>query len=1130
MRKRSYSRFWAICLALVMVIGIMPWRVSTVSATSNLEIVSQPADYTGPVGDTAVFSVEATGEGLTYQWQVNSSNLWKATTMDGAATETLYVPIKNSRNGNQYRCIVSDSYGNSITSDAATLTVGARPLQLDILVQPEDYFGPSGDVAVFTIEAQGDGLSYQWQVNSSNLWKATTMDGATTDTLYVPIKNSRNGNQYRCIVSDTYGNSMTSEPATLIVGQRTITITYDAGSGIFANGSSIFTVEIEPGLYEFDNVEIPTREGYVFLGWTYNGRSMRFATLKADITVKADWVASYSVTYYGNGGTVFGESSYTDYTGPGYYYVYGDDVVFRDGYVFCGWATLDGAQVGRIRMTKDIELFAQWERGVQVTYDANGGVWYDEETGESYSVETILEPEGLYYIGWREPEKEGYEFDGWTIDGEWVDHINLTSPITVKAHWRKAIQVTYDPNGGYWWDGSETPDVEDRYTGEYWVAHNWPDREGYTFLGWSTDPEATTAQTDYSYELTDSTVFYAIWRQQVWITYDANGGEFGNSETVQIHYMNPGEYYYVGCERPMKKGYECVGWTDKDGNLVDDLEIWTVEGENYTFYAKWAKEVTIYYDGNGGSWDEGELCQTQFARSGENYRIGNWAPYRENYEFAGWVDENGVECDGVEIELGEDNLTFYAKWIRIYTITYDANGGYFNGWDEWNGESETIHYRTAKENEEYYFDGWRPDREEEDASYHFLGWSLDGENLAEDPMILTDDITLYALWYRIPTITYITDLGYWGDEGCPENSFVRGGNDDGSYEIDGWRPNYDGPYEFIGYSTVRGSDEVEYEPFDFIEYLEGDLTLYAVWEKLPTITYYATNGQFNNGEGTHVDWRRADQKYYVRCENPWCEGYEFNGWVDENGEPANDRLLTLQKGDEYSFYATWVRVCEVRYDPNGGAWEWGTEPEWRNERAGDFHVGFEWPQREGYEFVGWSTDPYATTAEADWDTVLTGDTTYYAVWEKKVKITLDAGEGYFYNFEDEYRYVRQGEVVMTAWFAIPERDGYIFAGWTTTDGAFVNRFRAGEDVTFVAEWLPGCTIFFDAGDGYFENGTNINWWYVPEGEYIVLYGLEEPVREGYIFAGWMIDGEFVTQFEVTGSVNLEAVWIPESEA
>ena len=92
------------------------------SSSSNSgapSITAQPANQTVSVGQSASFSVTATGASpLSYQWQKNGSNI-------GGATSATYTtpPVTPADNGSHFQVVVSNSAG-SITSSVATLTVG----------------------------------------------------------------------------------------------------------------------------------------------------------------------------------------------------------------------------------------------------------------------------------------------------------------------------------------------------------------------------------------------------------------------------------------------------------------------------------------------------------------------------------------------------------------------------------------------------------------------------------------------------------------------------------------------------------------------------------------------------------------------------------------------------------------------------------------------------------------------------------------------------------------------------------------------------------------------------------------------------------------------------------------------
>ena len=86
-------------------------------------IGTQPASQSVTVGQTASFTVEATGEKLSYQWQQSTDNSQSWTDISGANAATYTTAATTtSMNGYQYRCVVSNSAG-SITSDAVSLTV-----------------------------------------------------------------------------------------------------------------------------------------------------------------------------------------------------------------------------------------------------------------------------------------------------------------------------------------------------------------------------------------------------------------------------------------------------------------------------------------------------------------------------------------------------------------------------------------------------------------------------------------------------------------------------------------------------------------------------------------------------------------------------------------------------------------------------------------------------------------------------------------------------------------------------------------------------------------------------------------------------------------------------------------------
>ncbi len=85
-------------------------------------IITQPQPASVKAGETATFTVEAAGEGLSYQWQIKAGKGgWDDITDANTSSYTTTAVVPNC-NGFEYRCVVSNSAG-SVNSGSATLTV-----------------------------------------------------------------------------------------------------------------------------------------------------------------------------------------------------------------------------------------------------------------------------------------------------------------------------------------------------------------------------------------------------------------------------------------------------------------------------------------------------------------------------------------------------------------------------------------------------------------------------------------------------------------------------------------------------------------------------------------------------------------------------------------------------------------------------------------------------------------------------------------------------------------------------------------------------------------------------------------------------------------------------------------------
>src|SRR5437879_3176160 len=143
-------------------------------------ITTQPASQTVTVGQTATFSVVATGTApLSYQWMKGGA------TIPGATSSSYTTPPTTSADtGSQFTVMVSNTAGN-ITSNAATLTVSAAAVAPSITTQPASQTVTAGQTATFGVVAGGTApLSYRWMKGG------TTILGATSSSYTTPATTS----------------------------------------------------------------------------------------------------------------------------------------------------------------------------------------------------------------------------------------------------------------------------------------------------------------------------------------------------------------------------------------------------------------------------------------------------------------------------------------------------------------------------------------------------------------------------------------------------------------------------------------------------------------------------------------------------------------------------------------------------------------------------------------------------------------------------------------------------------------------------------------------------------------------------------------------------------------------------
>ena len=94
------------------------------------KIIEHPNSQSVPTGSQATFTIEVTGDDLTFQWQKNDNDVHNGSNYSGADTNTLSIQHVKKSHAGCYRCLVkNDVKKDGEISDEAQLTIRESSLQ-----------------------------------------------------------------------------------------------------------------------------------------------------------------------------------------------------------------------------------------------------------------------------------------------------------------------------------------------------------------------------------------------------------------------------------------------------------------------------------------------------------------------------------------------------------------------------------------------------------------------------------------------------------------------------------------------------------------------------------------------------------------------------------------------------------------------------------------------------------------------------------------------------------------------------------------------------------------------------------------------------------------------------------------
>ena len=207
-------------------------------------------------------------------------------------------------------------------------------------------------------------------------------------------------------------------------------------------------------------------------------------------------------------------------------------------------------------------------------------------------------------------------------------------------------------------------------------------------------------------------------------------------------------------------------------------------------------------------------------------------------------------------------------------------------------------------------------------------------------------------------------------------------------------------------------------------------------------------------------------------------GHTQLGWSQDSQATQAQAEVTMVEGG-MTVYAVWVGNPVLTYDTNKpNTWN-GQMPSTPasvsvpyNTAAAD---GSGWQSGDtskirGYRFLGWYAGPQDDAGPYDWNTLLTGNVTVYAHWERlKANVVYDAngGTGSHANTTGwQYSDVTVPSDTSKSF----KRDGYVFLGWDTQADGNGTAYKDGsqvplqdKDITLYAQWQPVLEQFTPTG-------------------------------------------------------------------
>ena len=804
---------------------------------------------------------------------------------------------------------------------------------------------------------------------------------------------------------------------------------------------------------------------------------------------------------------------------------------------------------------------------LELIYNGNG-----EDSGTPPESEKYFYEDTVPIKGKGDLEKEGYIFEGWTLnsDGSGTvyqennpfvvtkDNPQNNEEINLYAKWTldtpTTYTVEYNADGG-----TPTPTDSGAYlTGAtVTITLTEPAKTDYIFAGWKLNGGIVFQAGETFGMLSGGATLVAQWTPKKYkVTYNGNGKTSGDVPVDDTGYTS-GEVVTVKTNSGIlaKDEYTFAGWnTQADGKGTSHeagTGMFNITRDT-TLYAKWTPVTYIVtFDSQGGSEVASETGLVIGAKVSKPSNPTN----DEGDIFGGWYRDKACTTPwNFTTDTITGNITLYAEWIKVvrtYKVEYDANGGEgavpTDSRAYESGDTATALGKGALTKEDNYFAGWNT----------LADGTGDDYAVGASVPIATANVKLYAQWLPTsgPVATYKVEYdANTGAGTVPTDSRAYESGDTATVLGKGALTKEDN--YFAGWNTLADGTGTPYAVGASVPIATANVKLYAQWRAITTPTTYKVTYDENGGTGTQTDANRYEYNDEVTVKNRGAlinTGHNFTGWntkADGSGDPyvvgAKFNITADTK-----LYAQWVATENpadtygVKYEANGGSGTTPVDTTVYEENDEAIVQGKGNLTNTGNQFAGWNTAIDGTgTAYSVGDSItIKGNVTLYAQWAittnpaDTYKVTYDNNGGAgtqtdnaIYDLNEEVLVKGRGTIL---------RMGYNFTGWNTeTDGSGTSyaigaKFNITVNTTLYAQWVETMTpvtykVEYDVNTG---TGTQTDLLAYEANEEVTVKNKGGMTKAGYNFVGWntAADGSGIphavnSKFNITANVKLYAQW------